>query len=308
MPTAAATRARHPSLHRLNGVASRSTLRTLGYDRHAVRSQIEAGRWRLVGNWVVLHSGPLTRRQVLTLAVGNHGPSAVLTSFTALTGYGLTGWSRPEIYVVGRRGTSPFQHQELPRIELIVSDRPCVSAVARAETAASAAVRAAGSLASARPACGLIAAVVQQRKASVDELERCARAATRTRHRAAVLTALSDIGQGAQALSEIDLRRLCRRHRLPLPRHQTVRTDSTGRRRYLDAVWDLPGGGTLVVEVDGALHLAQQHWWDDQLRQNDVALSGALILRFPSAVIRHDPELVVAQLRRAFLLSTSRIG
>jgi very-short-patch-repair endonuclease len=54
-----------------------------------------------------------------------------------------------------------------------------------------------------------------------------------------------------------------------------------------------------VVEIDGALHLAQSRWWEDQLRQNEIVLSGALVLRFPSAVVRHEPALVVAQLRRA---------
>lgn len=58
----------------------------------------------------------------------------------------------------------------------------------------------------------------------------------------------------------------------------------------------------MVVEVDGALHLSQRHWWADQLRQNELALDGALVLRFPSVVVRTDTETIAAQLRRALLL------
>ena len=45
-------------------------------------------------------------------------------------------------------------------------------------------------------------------------------------------------------------------------------------------------GRVLVVEVDGALHLLPARWWDDQLRQNEVVLSGRTVLRFPSVVLR----------------------
>jgi hypothetical protein len=47
------------------------------------------------------------------------------------------------------------------------------------------------------------------------------------------------------------------------------------------------------------LHLNVKNWWSDQLRQNEVALSKALILRYPSVVIRTQPDLVAGQLRRA---------
>jgi len=58
----------------------------------------------------------------------------------------------------------------------------------------------------------------------------------------------------------------------------------------------------VVVEIDGALHLTQHRWWDDQLRQNDLALNNALILRYPSVIIRAEPELVADQLRQALRL------
>jgi very-short-patch-repair endonuclease len=59
----------------------------------------------------------------------------------------------------------------------------------------------------------------------------------------------------------------------------------------------------VVAEVDGALHLAVRRWWDDQLRQNELSLADALVLRFPSVVVRTEPGQVADQLRRALLLS-----
>ena len=49
---------------------------------------------------------------------------------------------------------------------------------------------------------------------------------------------------------------------------------------------------------DGALHLTPRRWYDDQLRQNEVVLGGTVVLRYPSVVVRDEPHLVIAQLRR----------
>lgn len=104
---------------------------------------------------------------------------------------------------------------------------------------------------------------------------------------------------GAQALSEIDFVRLCRRNGLPPPRQQAVRVERNGRRRYLDAEWLRFDGRRLVCEIDGALHLTPRRWFDDQLRQNEIVLSGSLVLRYPSVVVRTEEKLVADQLRRA---------
>jgi very-short-patch-repair endonuclease len=74
---------------------------------------------------------------------------------------------------------------------------------------------------------------------------------------------------------------------------------SEAARRYLDAEWELPDGRVVAVEVDGALHLDPRRWADDQLRQNELVLGGIVVLRYPSVVVRLEPELVAAQLRRA---------
>ena len=103
-------------------------------------------------------------------------------------------------------------------------------------------------------------------------------------------------------MSEIDFVRLCRTHGLPAPHQQTVRHDVAGRRRYLDATWRRGDGRLVVVEVDGALHLVATRWWDDQLRQNELTLADAIVLRFPSVIVRTEPTAVATQLRRALQL------
>lgn len=74
-----------------------------------------------------------------------------------------------------------------------------------------------------------------------------------------------------------------------------MRQDASGRRRYLDATWRRADGRLVVVEIDGALHLIVRRWWDDQLRQNEIVLGAdAILLRFPSIVVRTDERVVVA--------------
>lgn len=168
----------------------------------------------------------------------------------------------------------------------------------RVHRIAPALVVAAGSFESARPGCGLLASAVQQGLVRADSLRDALEHAPRVRHRRLLHAAVDDIEQGAHALSEIDLGRLCRRYGLPLPVRQAVRTEPSGRRRHLDAEWELRDGRRVVAEIDGALHLVHSRWWDDQLRQNELVIAGDVVLRFPSVVLRTDEPLVADQLAR----------
>jgi len=248
----------------------------------------------------VLHNGTLTRRERFEVVLVNLGPRAVLTAFTAPEDWGLSGWEREPVHVLVPRGARIRRVNGID-VRVHYTDRWAVSPRhdGRAlHRPAPAAVLAASTFTNARPACAILAAVVQQRLVRPDALIEAVAAAPRVRHRAAMLAAAHDVSQGAHALSEIDFARLCRSACLPPPKRQAIRRDSSGRRRYLDAEWELPDGRRLVVEVDGALHLAVGRWWDDQLRQNELTLTGDIVLRFPSAVVRCEPFVVVDQLRR----------
>ena len=89
---------------------------------------------------------------------------------------------------------------------------------------------------------------------------------------------------------------MIRGYGLPQPDRQSVRKDSEGKRRYLDAVWE---EAKVVVEIDGAQHLDTQQYWDDMSRDNDLQIDGYRVLRFPSWLVRHYPEYVAERIRRA---------
>ena len=227
-----------------HAVFTRSQLLQLGCSPAQLVAALDAGRWQRWGRAIVAHNGPPTRDQAWQAALINCGPRAVLTSFTALESLGLAGWTRAEIHVLAPAGVPQ------PRVPgLAIRLHRCATwnrvelhPACRCHRLAAATVVAASSFGSARPACGLFAATVQQRLARPAELRAAVVAASRTRHRHALLAAVDDIAMGAQALSEIDFARLCRRHRLPQPVLQQVRVEPRGRRRYLDAEWRLPGG------------------------------------------------------------------
>ncbi|WP_407316852.1 hypothetical protein UQW22_10465 [Isoptericola halotolerans] len=166
-------------------------------------------------------------------------------------------------------------------------------------TIARAAVDAAAWQRSWRTAAGLMAAVVQQRLASTDELFGMLDAVGKVRHRRTMRLALADIAGGADSLAEIDFVRLCRDAGLPEPSRQSVRTDARGRRRFLDVEWRLGGGRRFVVEVDGVGHLERDRWYDDLLRDAEIGADAATVrIRLPAMAARHEPGRVVAIVRR----------
>jgi hypothetical protein len=283
------------------GALSRASLAQLGFDANAVRAQLDAGRWRLVGRAVVLTRGALVGPDRGEAALINCGPRAVLTAFSAAEAAGLVGWERPEVHVLVPRSARVCVVDELDMVvhrSRAWNEVACHPA-ARRHRLAPALIVAAASFDNARPACALLAAAVQQRLARPEHLRAALADAGTVRHRAALSASVDDIAMGAQALSEIDFVRLCRANRLPPPVLQAVRPSPDGRRRYLDAEWVCANGRRVVVEVDGAIHLRPLDWARDQLRQNEIVLSDAVVLRFPAVVVRTDPALVVAQLRRA---------
>ena len=251
---------------------------------------------------MVLHNGRPTHRQWLDIVLINAGRRSAITSLTALEVAGLKGWGRTAWHVAVPVGTSVRQVPAARVVVHRVVDWEGVERMAtepRIHAVAPAAVLAASSEKAARSACGLLAAVVQQGLVAPALLAALVVGTPNLRHRAMLAAALADIEMGAQALSEIDFARLCRRAGLAEPVRQAVRVQPDGRRRYLDVEWERADGRRLVVEVDGALHLRAATWWDDQFRQNEVVIGNSVVLRFPSVAVREGDPRVVDQLRRA---------
>ena len=254
-----------------------------------------------MGPAVLLHSGPPTIWQRRRVCLISCGPRSALTSFTAAQEWGLKGWERRETHVLLPAGAArPPSRNPLLRGLVIHRVREWSTAeVARPRglhALAPALLRAAASFPEPRPGCALFAAAIQQRLISPGQLRRALSTAPKVRHRRALTLAIGDIEQGAEALSEIDFARLCRRFGLPEPTRQGVRVERDGRRRYLDVEWRLADGRVVCVEVDGAYHLEARQWIADQLRQNRIVIGGTIVLRYPSIVVREQPELVGAEL------------
>jgi len=285
------------------GVASREQLRAARMSRFALEAQLAAQRWQVVSaTVVVMHNGPLSRTQRWMAAVLTAEGPAALAARTAAQAHGLVGWEVEPIHIVVRRGAKvnaidgfPLKVHESRRFttaDVMEGRFPPRVSVERAL------VDAAAWSASPRTACGLLAAGVQQRLTTAPRLRSVLELAGQVRHRRLLLAVLGDIEGGAQAVSELDFLRFCRRHGFPRPVLQ-ARVDAAGRRRYLDAEFKRPDGRPLGVEIDGAVHLVTSTYWSDMRRLNDLVIGGRRVLRFPSSAIYSDDPQAVEQLRQA---------
>lgn len=181
---------------------------------------------------MILHNGPLTPQQRRWAAVLAAGPGSSLAGVTALEVAGLRGWEDAAVHVPAPRGRTPSQINGFR----VVMHETRVSNDGQLETVGTshrtrverAAIDAAGWSRHARPACGLLAVVVQQRLSTGLRLLAALDLAGPIRHRRTWRLTLHDITGGAKALSEIDFGRLCRRYNLGRVVHQAIRTTPPG--------------------------------------------------------------------------------
>jgi very-short-patch-repair endonuclease len=275
-----------------------------------LRWRVTSGRWQRPCHGVlVAHSGPMTEEQQLWAAVLWAGPGAVLAGLTAARLDGLQGFAdrdtaadRPVHLLV----PAPRSVRRKPSGLAVVvhysnmlgpADIHPLRVPPRTRIARSL-VDAAAWTASDRGTQAVLAAGVQQRLVRVEDLRAVVARNQRLQRRAVISGTLDDIAGGAHALSELDFTRLLHRHRLPAPDRQARREDSTGRRRWLDAVWE---AARLIVEVDGIHHMEASQYWADMDRDNDFTLNGYRVLRFPAFVVRHNPVYVAGKIRCALL-------
>jgi len=291
---------------RQDQVCRREQLLETGITDRQIDRGLDAHRWQVVSaGLMVLHNTRLTPAQRQGVATFAGGRLCALTARTAAAVAGLTGWEPPSLEVVVPRGTTypalpfPVRVHESRRFTVndVVESWPPRVSIERALIDGGAWV------ARPRSACGLLAAGVQQGLTTATRLLAELEGAGQIRHRRLMARALADIDGGAQAVREMDFLRFCRHHGFPRPELQVVRMDERGRRRYLDATLKTPDGRLVRVEIDGALHLVVQTYWNDMWRSNDLAIGRELVLRFPSYVIHANDPDAVAQLRRALNLS-----
>jgi hypothetical protein len=260
------------------GVVSRIQAYDVGVSRAQVRANVRARRWRRVGSQTIsLTTGPLSRSGQLWSAVFEAGPRAFLDGTAALEVAGLRHFSPRPVRVSVPRGARVRRARGLDIRQTRRWSSADVAAVGIPRSRpAVAAIRAALWARSDKQAALVLTMVVQQGIASAEALGPEMLRVRRDKRRRLLHSVLLDLLGGVRSLGELEFARECRRRGIPEPDRQVVRRSRSGR-YHLDAYWDEWG---LVVETWAGQVVG------DALRQNDLMLTSARILRLPLLGLR----------------------
>jgi hypothetical protein len=280
-------------------VVSRAQAYAAGLTRGEVRAQVRAGRWQRV--WtrsLCLHTGPVSTLGRQWAAVFEGGDRAQLDGESSLIASGLKNYASDVLRVSVPRGVKPLcgPGLDIRRTRRWAPDDQAPSGVPRTRVHV-AAVRAAMWAASDRQASLLLTMPVQQGMTTADLVGRALLAVRRDRRRSLMHEVVTDLLGGARSLGELDFARECRRRGIPEPDRQVVRRGRDGR-YYLDVSWD---DFLLVVEVDGIHHTWASTVVPDALRQNEVSLTGATVLRLPLLGLRVAADDFFEQVERGLV-------
>ncbi|KRB77800.1 hypothetical protein ASE01_06295 [Nocardioides sp. Root190] len=282
-----------------SGMLARRQLTALGIGWDHVERQVRAGRWALRTPRVVsTTTGELTVAQRRWLGVLHAGPRSLLGGLSAAEHLGLRGWERETVTVLV---DDELSFEPVGGIDFFRSRRPfTLLAGARPGIPCAALEPAvllwAGYDATLRAAHGVLAATVQQRLTTPARLGQTLDHLRPLRRGAGFRAMLADVEGGVHSGAERDVRRMCRRHDLPLPVRQRSRLDSAARRRWTDCEWRLADGRTLVLEVDGAFHMEASQWQDDLRRARRLTSVDRIVVRATAFELRHECAEVAADL------------
>jgi len=280
------------------GLIARRQLNALGYDDQYVDVHVAAGRWQLVSDVVICTTtGVLTREQRMWAGVLHAGPGSAIGGLTALERRGLKSWPREEITVLLAKS---HNLASVPGVSFVETRRPVgLYATGRLPTwrTEPAALLFAAYQRSRRTAYGLLAAVVQQRLTTPERLVTEIDRMRPLRWAKPFKRTLARVAEGAHSVAEMRVVRMCLDHGLPIPDRQTPRVDARGRTRYVDALWRLPGGKLVILEVDGGFHMEVAHWEGDITRERDLVATGAVVLRCTARELDDESHLVATSLR-----------
>jgi very-short-patch-repair endonuclease len=276
---------------------SRAQLATAGITRHDVRREVAAGRWRQHGRQTVAtHTGPLSTSAQRWKAIWETGHAiAAIDGVTALQHAGLRGFTDEVVHVsaVHNHNTDPLTGVHIHKVIRRISGELVPAGIPRTRPEV-AAIRAAHWATSDRQAALVLLMTVQQRLTTPPRLAAAQRLIRGRTRRAFIRNVVRDIAFGVQSLGELDFARLCRDRGMPEPRRQVVRQGPAGR-IYLDVSWE---GSDLVVEVDGAQHRWGLAVTDDNLRKNDLTLTGERVLRIDVIGLRLETDRFLDQVAR----------
>lgn len=286
------------------GVVTREQLLASGVTDSVTAANLAARRWRRLNEHVIVtHNGPLTRRQAMWAVVLGAALPVALCSETVLELFDVPGAETEIIHVLVPHGArllpvpgvqvKVHESRRFPSAEQLWNREGLpITSLARATVDAAVWSR------DVQRAWRIIVAPVQARRLTPDVIAAELEMAGKVRHRRTLRLLLADLQGGAQALSEVEFLRFCRRHGFPAPQCQ-ARFDSQRRRRYLDAEFRRRSGRPLRVEIDGGVHLKLAIRARDTIKDNDAHIAGELVLRYASISIYTDDPDAVRQIREA---------
>ena len=194
------------------GLVTREQLTRLGVDRHRVRNQVRAERWREVSPTVLCTTtGTLTLEQRIWAGVLHAGAPAAAAGLTCAALWGLRRWDRAEVTVVVPKSDDIAPMDGIRFVETrrdIAVMTAAVPGPPRLQLEPALLLFAAYTR-SERTAAGVLAAAVQQQlttPAALDAWLPRMRPLRRARMFAGILV---DLSGGAQSVAEIDVGRLC---------------------------------------------------------------------------------------------------
>lgn len=280
------------------GLLSHRQLRGLKVSRGEIRNHVKVGRWAVrSGEVVSTTTGPLSPDQRLWLGVLHGGPSAMVGGLSAAGARGLKHWERDEITILVN---NPMSFELLPGYRFFRTRRPFKLLVGPGELPVCRMEPAVLLFAAYEPhlrtALGAVTATVQQRLTTAVKLTDWLDQLTPLRRAKHVRELLGDVAGGAHSMAEVDLRKACRAYGVRPPDSQTPRSDSRGRRRYTDAVWRLPDGRELVLEVDGSFHDDVAQATLDRRRNRQLTTATRTVVQCSAWEIRHEPWEVMTDL------------
>lgn len=286
------------------GIATREQLRTSGLSDSEIAANLAGSRWRRLNEHVIAtHNGPLTRRQAMWAVVLSAPGRVVLCSESVYELFEIPGAKTDVVHVLVPRGDRVLP---VPGVRVKVHETrrfPAGDEVTAREglpitSLARAAVDTAVWSRDIQRAWRMIVAPVQARRLRPEQIGVELERAGRVRHKRSLQLLLVDLEGGAQALSEVEFLRFCRRNGFPRPKCQ-ARLDSKGRRRYLDAEFRRRGLPPVRVEIDGGIHLKLAVRAKDTIKDNDAHIAGKLVLRYASISIYSDDPDAIRQIGEA---------
>ena len=142
----------------------------------------------------------------------------------------------------------------------------------------------------------MVAASVQQRLTTAKRLIEWVDLLRPLRRAKPFKRTLSFVDAGAHWEPSSRSGRMCRRFGMPQPDRQRRRADSHGRPRWTDAEWDLSGGFTLVLEVEGGFHTEVLEAAADARRSRRITTRSRAVVRCTAYELAHEMEEVAVDM------------